>query len=112
LRKSSGQRVDLLHPADQAATERIMVSYLKNRFKLEVNEKPVSLKFLGYEPDEEAVRIYFLAEKINIIKKIGVYQTILFDFNSQQMGIVHVTVKGERKTKRIAPPEEWAYFNY
>lgn len=112
LKKNNGGKIDLLHPVDRSATESLITAYLTKRFKIVVNEKPVQLRFVGYEPDEEAVRIYFIADNVATVKKIGVYQTILYDFNSQQMGIVHVAVRGERKTKRIAPPEEWAYFTY
>jgi len=112
LKKNFGGQPDLLHPSDKEKVGQLVVQYLANRFKVEVNNLPVKLKFLGYEPEEEAVRVYFVAEKIGTPKKIKVYQTILYDFNPQQMGIVHVTVKGERKSKRIAPPEDWAEFVY
>ncbi len=112
LKNNFGGQPDLLHPSDKEKMGQLMVRYLSNRFKIEVNNDSVKLKYLGYEPEEEAVRIYFVAEKMANPKKIKVYQTILYDFNPQQMGIVHVTVKGERKTKRIAPPEEWAVFDY
>ena len=112
LRKKYNGKIDLLDEKVKKVMNPIVNDYIQKHLKLVVNGKPVGLQFLGFEQQEEGIVSYFEAKNITQVKKVEVFNDLLFEFMPQQMGIMHVTVNKERKSSRLNNPDSKAEFTF
>jgi hypothetical protein len=98
--------VDLLHPKDKPATDKLVSDYIQKHLVISIDGKTVTMNFLGYEKDDEAILSYWQVNNINAIKKVAVTDNLLYDYKKEQMGIVHVIVNGNRKSSRLTNPDD------
>ena len=110
LKKATGQKVDLLNPEKREKMKPIVGDYVVEHLKLKADGKPVKLQFLGYERDEEGVIAYFEAGNILEVHKLVVVNDLLYEFHPNHIGLMHVTVKGKRKSTKLDNPEKDAIF--
>ncbi len=106
LRAAYKTHVDLLDPEIKPAMDKLVNDYVQKHLKIAVDGKQASLKYLGYEKIEEGIYSYFQADNIPSVKKIEVTDDVLFEFNEQQMSIVHVIVNGNRQTNKLSGSEK------
>ena len=112
LRMNTKEKVDLLNPALKSQMEKLVNSYIQNHLIVQIDSRKVAMKFLGYEQQEEGIKSYFQVDNISSIKKIQVFNNLLYEFNIQQMGIIHAIVNGNRKSSKLANPEANALFEW
>lgn len=112
LRKSAGHTVDLLHTRNPAQLDTLVARYILRHMKVSVNGAALSWRYLGYEPDEEAVMVYLEAPAPAVPEKIEVWNDLLYEFQKQQMGILHITVNNTRKSQRLLNPDAYASFTW
>ncbi|MEP7259341.1 MAG: DUF6702 family protein, partial [Flavitalea sp.] len=74
--------------------------------------KPFVLAFLGFERENEAAWSYLEAAHAPTPKTIEITNSILYDSFDQQINLVHVTVKGERKSAKLQYPESSLKFTF
>ena len=112
LRGKTQQKVDLINPADKKAMEQLVNQYIQQHLKIKVNGKPVSLNFLGFEQVEESIQSYYQVNGINTVKNIMLEDDILYEYKSEQMSIIHITVNGNRKSTRLTNPDNKATIEF
>lgn len=112
LRKTYKTTIDLLNPKDKAAMDKLVNDYVQKRFKVSVEGKPTALKYLGYEQIEEGIYSYFQADNVPAVKSITITNSLLYEYKTEQMGLIHVTVKGERKSSKLNNPKDRVVFNF
>ena len=98
--------LDLLKPKDKTATNKLVNDYIQKHLSIVVDGKPVALQFLGYEQQEDAINSFFQVNNINSVKKISITDNILYEYKSEQISLLHVTVNGNRKSTKMVNPEE------
>jgi hypothetical protein len=104
-------KVDLTTPANKAEADKMVKEYIKNHLQLKLDNKAVSLEFVGFEKENDAVWSYFEVKNIAAApKKIAVVNTILYESYDKQMNLMHVTVGGNRKSTRLNYPDKEASF--
>jgi hypothetical protein len=112
LRKNYKGAVDLINPKDKPAMDKLISSYVQQHLLISVDGKTIALKYIGYEIIEEGVESYYEAANIGSIKKIEVMDNILYEYKTEQMGIIHAIVGGERKSIRLNNPDAKAVFQF
>lgn len=112
LRSVYKTNVDLINPPNRAAMDRLVNDYVQKNFKLTFDGKPVTLKYLGYEEIEEGIYSYYEASGINEPKNLQIFNTLLYANHTQQMGLMHVTVNGSRKSTRLNNPDSQATVSF
>lgn len=112
LRQVYKTKVDLLGPKDKAAMNKLVSDYVQKHLLIRIDHKPVALQFLGYEQEEEGIISYYQANNIPSLKKIDLTNNILFESKKEQMNILHVTVRGERKSTKLLNPEDKVSFEF
>ena len=112
LRMNTKDKVDLLNPAIKSQMEKLVNSYIQKHLIVQIDSKQVAMKFIGYEQQEEGITSYFQVDNIASIKKIKVFNNLLYEFNVQQMGIIHAIVNGTRKSSKLNNPEANALFEW
>ena len=92
--------------------DKLVSDYVLKHLKIVVDGKPVLLKYLGFEKIEEGILSYYQADSISSVKKITVTDDVLFEFNEQQMSLIHVIVGGQRKSTKLDNPEKVAVLEF
>ena len=106
LRKAYNTHIDLLQVKDKPAMDKLVNDYVQKHLKIAVNGKAVVLKFIGYEQIEEGIYSYYQADHVNAVKNISVTDNILYEYNSQQISLLHITVNGNRKSTKLNNPAD------
>lgn len=113
LAKATGAKIDLFNPKDTALTGRQISQYVSRHLALVVDGKPVSLSFVGFERETEAVWSYFEVKNISAApKNIAIMNNLLYENFKQQINLLHVTVNGKRKSTKLDNPEAEAKFEF
>jgi hypothetical protein len=112
LGKKYNTSVDLLNPKDKAAVNNLIGDYIKNHFAIKADGKAVNFGYLGYEISEEAAFSYYEVANIPSVKIIEITNSILHDYVDKQINIMHVIVRGERKSTRLDYPKTAANFQW
>lgn len=112
-KKHTTKKIDLMDVKYKDAMNPLVNDYIQKHLSISVDGKPaVNLQFLGFEQQEEAIVSYFEVKNIARVQKIDVVNTILYESQLQQMGIVHVMVNGERKSSRLNNPDSKLSFSF
>lgn len=69
--------------------------YIKNQFKLKVNNEAITYTFLGKEYEGDLVYFYIEAENINDIKTIHIQNSMLMEFLPEQQNYIKLKINGE-----------------
>ncbi len=73
----------------------------------------MTLEFVGFEKENDAVWSYFEVKHISTApKKIEVVNSILYESYDKQMNLMHVSVGGNRKSTRLNYPDKEATFQF
>lgn len=112
LRAKYSTHVDLLDNKYKAAMDKLVNDYIQAHFKITIDGKVVPLKYLGFEEIEEGIYCYFEAKNISNIKQLIVTNNLLYEYKSEQMGLIHCIVNGKMKNYKLNNPEETAVFNF
>jgi hypothetical protein len=113
LSNSSHTKVDLTAPANKPAADKMVMEYIKSHLLLKLDTKAVTLEFVGFEKENDAVWSYFEVKNISTApKKIEVVNSILYESYDKQMNLMHVSVGGNRKSTRLNYPDKEATFQF
>lgn len=112
LRAAYKARVDLVKPSNRESMNTLLNDYIQKHLKLNVDGKNTGLRFLGYEVIEEGVYSYFQADGINTVSKLTVTNNLLYEYKQEQMGLMHITVNGIRKSGKLVNPDDQAVFSF
>jgi hypothetical protein len=91
---------------------KLVSDYVQKHLLLTVDGKKTTLQFLGYEQNEEGILSYYQVNNIPAVKKINITDNILYDYKKEQIGIIHVTVDGNRKSTKLNNPEDKVSFEF
>ena len=112
LRDTYKTTVDLINPKDRAVMNKLVSDYVQKHLQLTVDGKKAALQFIGYEQQEEGILSYYQVNNIVAVKKIDITDNILYEYKKEQMGIIHMTVDGNRKSTKLDNPTEKASFEF
>jgi len=90
--------VNFLKPEDSNDLNRMLEEYLLKHNKFSVNGKPVILKYLGYEIEDEAAWFYFQSDKVRVPKEVGMKNTVFIKQFETQQHVVNLYVDKKPKT--------------
>jgi hypothetical protein len=79
----------------------LVPDYLSKRLRIAANEQLISLKFIGFEKDNEAVYCYFEGQNVPSADRLNIENTILQDYTKEQINIVHAVVNGKRQSSKL-----------
>ncbi len=72
--------------------------YLKQKFKLKINNQVAEFKFLGKEYEDDIMLCYLEIENVEIINSIEVSNQVLFDVYPEQQNIVRIKINSINKS--------------
>lgn len=105
LAKKYKTKTDLSKNDLHKAMDVLVEKYLDAHLKIVLDGKNVQAKYIGFENDHEATNVYLEVENIASIKKVNLTNSLLYDLFDDQMNILHVEIKGTRKSARSNYPQ-------
>lgn len=112
LKKQSKGSLDIIHPANRAATDSLIAGYLRKHLFVTADGKTIRLQYLGYKIEEEAAWCFLSAEKVPAFKSAHVRNDVLYDEHPNQINMIHVIVNGVRKSTKLDNPKADADFSF
>jgi hypothetical protein len=112
LEKTTKTHVDLSAAKDKTASDKLIADYVARHLRLRLDGKAAVLHFVGSEKEEDGTWSYFQVNDVPAVKRIDAGNDLLYDSFNQQIGIMHVTVGGQRKSTRLDYPEANASFEF
>ncbi|MGF1922779.1 MAG: DUF6702 family protein [Bacteroidia bacterium] len=97
-------KTDLSKPELHKAMDILIKKYMDANLHFVVNGKNVRANYIGFEIDSEATNVYLEIEDIPSLQSLNLTNTILYDLFDDQMNILHVERKGDRKSARANYP--------
>ncbi len=102
LRNSLNQpELDILNPKNGVTIDQLVSNYLKNHFKITLDNKPQKTTYLGHERESEAFIFYIEVSNVKKWKTITIQNDIIIATHDDQSNLVHVTVKDKIKSLRL-----------
>ena len=93
----------------KAQLNEALKSYCSEYLKLKGDGKFVRVNYMGYEEDSESVNVFLETEEVNMPKKVEVAVSFLYNLFDDQINIIHVILKGERKSEKLVYPNRYLY---
>jgi hypothetical protein len=112
LRKTTGKAIDLFNPKDKVELETQIKAYIKACVAIQVNNKTLEPRFLGYEIENEACYIYLEANDCGLPQQMVVTNKLLYDSFCEQSNIVEVEVGSTKTSARETYPNTRMVFNF
>jgi hypothetical protein len=112
LEKNNKTTLDISTEKDKAACDKYIRDYIKGHLAITIDGKPANLSYVGFEKEKESVYCYFEADHVSAPHKLNVTNSILHDFNQEQINILHVTINGHRQSTKLDFPDTQASFSF
>jgi hypothetical protein len=112
IEKNNHVELDISVDKYKASFDKYIPAYIKSHLGLTIDGKPASLSYIGFEKDKESAYCYFQVENVSTLKKLDIINSILQDFTTDQINIIHVTVNGKRQSTKLDYPERNASFSF
>ncbi|WP_428743034.1 DUF6702 family protein [Tenacibaculum sp.] len=93
-------------------TDAYFFKYLKEHFKLTVNNKNVEYKFIGKEYDGNIVYFYLEIENISMPSSIQIENDILVKYFPDQQNLIKATIKNKRKSLFLSKKNDKGLLNF
>jgi hypothetical protein len=105
LKRTTKKGVDLIHPKDKNETGKILFDYITKRLFINLNGKRRTLKFIGFEKEEDVIWTYMEIEMCEKPKQMLIETTLLYDFLKEQINLVSLEVAGNKQSSKVNYPD-------
>ena len=112
LEKNYKKAVDLSNEKLAAQNNSLVADYVSSHLSITADGRQKKLEYLGFEKESEAVYCYFEVKGLPSLKKLDLTNSLLQDFTSEQINIMHVVVNGNRKSYKLDYPHQKASFTF
>jgi uncharacterized protein DUF6702 len=112
LCKNYKTQLNISSQKDKAASDKLISDYMDKHLSLSVDGKKPAMSYIGYEKEKESVYCYFQVDHIGSFKKIDITNSILYDFNENEINIMHVVVNGRRQSSKLDFPNVLCSFSF
>ncbi|MEY4049431.1 MAG: hypothetical protein RL262_265 [Bacteroidota bacterium] len=104
--------IDFNNPAQKEKSDQLIKAYLTKKLSLVAGGTKCNLEYVGYEIQKESTWTYFEVKNIKELKQLNVVCDILAGISPEQINIIHVKTKGQRKSYELALPKNTTQFNF
>jgi hypothetical protein len=105
-------KIDIVKPTDKGKVNLLIADYIKKHLLIKVDGKPVEMNYVGYEIQEDGAWGYLEVKGISSAKRVDVHNDLLYTEHTEQSNMIHVIVKGERKSTKLDNPDADASFSF
>ncbi len=106
------RKADFFSQQHKSELDKDVTGYIKKRLIISLDGKPVTLEYVGFERENDAVWSYFQVSNVSVPRKINIVNTLLYETYEKQINLMHVTVGGNRKSTRLNNPDQEAVLEF
>jgi hypothetical protein len=93
--------LDILEPKNGMTIDQMGGDYIKEHFKIWLDNKPQKIGYLGHERESDAFIFYIQVSSVKKWKTIQVQNDIIMEMHDDQSNLVHVTVRDKVLSLRL-----------
>jgi len=93
--------MDILNPKGGVTVDQMMTTYTQEHFKITLDGKAQTTKYLGHEKDGDVFILYIEVSNVKKWKTIQIMNDVFMETHDDQSNLVHVTVRGQVKSMRL-----------
>ena len=112
IEKNYKTTLDISVEKDKPSFDKYIPDYVAKHLALNVDGKPAKLSYVGFEKEKESAYCYFQVDNISTVKKIDLSNSLLYDFNENEINIMHVVVNGNRQSTKVSYPYKTASLSF
>ena len=112
LKKYGNIKIDFLNSTNKATVDKLLNNYIQHKLQLKLNDKPVTLQYIGHEQQMESIWTYLEVKDVASIKKVAVNCSLLYDYQDKQTNIFHIKANGTERSYKLDYPETEAAVSY
>lgn len=98
LRSRYDKNITLTGDNEPESANEYMETYLKEKMKIKINGKVVTLSFIGKEYDGDIAKCYLEIQGVKNIQSFEISNQILFDFLNDQQNIIKTKIYSKEKS--------------
>lgn len=107
LKKVYQQKADLIDPSMHARMDTLVSRYVQSSLQLRINEKLLSMQYLGFEQEREATYVYLeVANVVGPIRTMDFSAKLLYEIFTDQVNIFHVATDKAKKSVKLDYPAQ------
>lgn len=110
IRKNYTGKVDLLNANDKSTSEKLIQQYVLQHVSIKADGKNLNMHFIGFDTEEGSIWSYYECANITSIKTLDVSNTILQDYQKQQINFIHVKAGNYDETIKLDYPDNFKEF--
>lgn len=99
--KLNQPELDITEPKNNLTTDQMVSDYLKDHFKVSLDNKLQKTVYLGHEREAEAFIFYIEVTNVKKWKDIRIFNDIITETHEDQSNLVHVTVGEKVRSLRL-----------
>ena len=99
--KLNQPELDILEPKNGLTLDQMANDYLKDHFRISLDNKQQKINYLGHERESDAFIFYIEVSNVRKWKTIQIQNDIITETHDDQSNLVHVTVKDNVKSLRL-----------
>jgi intergrase/recombinase len=110
LNKKKKNNIDLFAPATDSSKVKVH-QYLARHLKINIDSANYTFNMVGYELKKHSVWVYVEIPNITTFNKVKVTNSILHDYTSKQINIMHITKGDVTKSHKFIYPNKEKTFS-
>ena len=99
--KLNQPELDVLTPKNGLTIDQMAGDYIKDHFKISLDNKIQKVSYLGHEKESDAFIFYIEVSNVKKWKTIQVLNSIITEIHDDQSNLVHVTVRDQVRSLRL-----------
>lgn len=112
LQNAYKTQLDVTTESERPRFDKLIPDYVTKRLQMMADGKALTLAYVGYERDKEAVYCYFEVQNQPSVKSLAIMNTLLHDFKPEQINIMHISIGGKRQSVKLDYPDNKAGFKF
>jgi hypothetical protein len=110
LAKQCACSVDLLSENRKKINQPLLETYIGRKIRFMVNGKEVSLKFLGFDREEESIWSFLEVSLPGTLDRLEVENKLLYEIQQRQTNLIRLVRPGSDQTRQLQQPETMVRF--
>ncbi|NMM46840.1 DUF6702 family protein [Marinigracilibium pacificum] len=110
LNDLTGQTLDVIVLSKNGELDKILKPYFLKNFKLKVDDENTSLSYLGSQIDQDALMVFIEVNNVELVSKLYVSNTLIFEKYDDQSNIVHFNYNGKVTSERLHADKPFVVF--
>jgi len=114
LKERYGLEPHLATKAEDPDADSYVEKYLRSKFLVSINGKPISFNYLGKQYDNDILVCYFEIPNVPFesLHSLEIENDLLTDLYEEQKNIVHIFINGEKKSFVLVRENNKALLNF